>query len=195
MHSGRPQAIGSCFNFENAGQPRTIHEFHSLADSSISAMFRDVAFWHPAQPGLQFQLSQNPPQVADTHQRRLAQMRQISREFSAEMVDPKGSVTVLRLLPTPLITYEPKTEQCTDGAIFSFAADGTDPDVLLVIENRTVNRKPGWYHALARFHYNELNVSKGGQNIWKAESKQEMSRNYRTSNLFRNETYITFRIR
>ena len=193
MKAGSPQVIGTLYDSVHSGTPRSTVELHSLASTPIIGRYRETEFWRPQTSGLQFIAVGGEIELASAAQRKQLQLRQISREFSAELTNEDGSKLPLRLLPTPILSYEPKSEICTDGAIFAFAATGTDPDALLIIENRKVDDRFQLAYAFARFHFRELVAFRAKEPVWKAEAKTEMTRNYRTSPMFRDSTYFSFR--
>ena len=60
----------------------------------------------------------------------------------------EDSVWRFRLNPQPLLQYHQPDSPDHEGAIFAFAMD-TDPEVLLLIENRVRKDKVGWECGLA----------------------------------------------
>ena len=67
--------------------------------------------------------------------RRLLQMRELTRDFSATTEDDKGKRWELRMLPKPLYRYDSTDPDVVDGAVFSFVTSaGTDPEALVVLE-------------------------------------------------------------
>lgn len=195
MQSGRPQVIGTLFDSVRSGMPRSAMELHSLADTAIEGQFQGTEFWQPASSGLKFEPVGNNGELATAPQRRLLQLRQIAREFSATLTNPDGSQVPLRLLPTPILTYESQSEAGASGAIFAFAATGTDPDAFLIIENRKVGGKLELQYAFARFHFRQLTAMRGGATVWTAAARTEMTRNFRGSPAIRNEPYVFFRVK
>jgi len=65
-------------------------------------------------------------------------MRNIAREFSGAMKD-NNDVTELRLLTQPIVRYKAPERGVIDGAIFALVWKGTDPEILLVLEDRNDN--------------------------------------------------------
>ncbi len=191
MASGRPQAVGCCFQFGTGNAKARVQEFHTLAAEPLSARRDEKVVWQPRQ-GLTFSPLPSPAPAASP-QARAIQMRQISRRFTAQMIRESGDRTELRLISRPVLSYAPNNERCTDGAIFSFAAGGTDPDAFLIIENVSVEGQPTWQYCFARFHFNELKAQLDGNDVWSAEAKPGLSRNYLGSKKFRDDTYISFR--
>ena len=195
MNEGRPKVLGTLFDSVHAGQSRSSMELLSLSDTGIIGRSDDATFWNPAKSELKWEQFDGIAEIGVTSQRRLLQMRQISREFEATLTNQDGSKLQLRLLPTPILTYEPKDDIATDGAIFAFAATGTDPDVLLLIENRIANGKYAFHFAFARFHFRELIASKGKVDIWKVTPIEEMTRNFIGSPSYRDSPYVFFRVK
>lgn len=195
MQNGRPQVIGTLYDSVHAGRPRSAVELHSLADGAVQGRYRDVVFWQPAGSGLKFEAVGSKGELTTAPQRKLLQFRQISREFGATLIDVDGNKVPLRLLPTPILTYEPQSDDCTDGAIFALAATGTDPDVFLIVENRKVAGKLGLHYAFARFHFRELVGTRNDETVWKAEPKLEMVGNFRSSPGVRSAPYTFFRVK
>lgn len=195
MQNGRPQVIGTFYDSVHSGRARSAVELHSLSSGAIEGRFREVEFWHPPGSGLKFEPVGGNATLGSAPQRKLLQLRQISREFGATLIDVDSNKVPLRLLPTPILNYEPKDDVCTDGAIFALAATGTDPDVFLIIENRKIDGKLALYYAFARFHFRELIGTRDNQTVWKAEPKPEMMTNFRSSPAVRNAPYTVFRVK
>lgn len=191
MALGRPQVVGCCFHFGTGNAEARIHEFHTLAKTPLKARRDQKVIWQPRQ-GLTFTALPSPAPAASPQARNI-QMRQISRRFTAQMTRDNGDRTELRLISRPILTYAPDDDSCTDGAIFSFAAGGTDPDAFLLIENRIVEERPTWHYCFARFHFNELKAQLNGDEVWLAEAKPGLMRNYLGSKTFRDDVYVTFR--
>lgn len=192
LHDGRPQVIGCCFLNRPDGRESRIHELHSLASGPLQASYSDRMVWRPRPSFAVESVPGTRPPVASP-QGRLVQMRQIARRFSGQMSRDDGDRTELRLISRPVYTYQPKTDACTDGAIFALAAEGTDPDAFLVVENRNVEGKPTWVYGLARFHFNALTAQLDGQDVWQVEAKPNLLRNYHGSRNYRDDAYIVFR--
>src|SRR5262249_6419104 len=59
-----------------------------------------------------------------------------------------------------------EADRLVDGAIFAFA-QGTDPEILLVLEARSEKGKPIWQYALARFSDLPLVVKHKDTEVWR----------------------------
>lgn len=167
MDRGRPVAIGTIFAYPNADQSRTVvHEFHSLAREGFEASWRGRSMWHPTSAGIELHEIPDAPVPADTPAARLTQMRALLREFSARSTDLKGRPWELRLLPQPLVRYETADDDVAiDGAVFTFA-QGTDPEVLFVIEADRTNKNAIWKFGCGRFSDYRLEVKHKERIVW-----------------------------
>jgi hypothetical protein len=180
--SGRPEVIGSIFKFYS---PRLGFqaEFHSLAAEPLTAVKNDEVVWQPSKAGVAFKPLADAPAPAKTATGRLVQMRDIARNFSADVTTVIAPKTKhhLRLLPQPLMRYGGSSEHLLDGALFAFARE-TDPDVVLLLEARG-GEAPHWESALARMHVGALNAQYRDKVVWSVE---ELIHPY----LRKNESYM-----
>lgn len=166
----RPLAIGSFFTYQMPdGKVFKKHELHSLSTRPLEATYNGQKAWTPDQPGVTWTAMKDAPKPGSTHVNRLLQMRQLARQFRAEMVDPKGDRNELRLAPRPLYEYASPETGVTDGVIFTFVV-ATDPEVLLLMEAIAPSgQEPSYRYGIARFHYWELAVYEGDKKVWTAE--------------------------
>lgn len=183
---GRPELIGCVGSRQaNAGECFVFHELHSLS----SAVLQPVDFgdgrrvWKPVQPGIELRDIEGASHPADSERQRLTQMRNLAREFTGWMKQD-GDVTELRLLPQPIFRYKSPGQGLMDGALFALVWKGTDPDILLMVEDRDVEEKPRWQYALARFNWREMWVQRDDKEVWRVEM----------SGLANNSTYISGRV-
>jgi hypothetical protein len=160
-YRGRAEVIGTFFSYPPTGTRELCHEFHSLSLSvlDVTRSSRENR-WTPRAPGIQLAPVEGAPKPAPSSPQRVAQMRAIAREFSAETRDDEEKHWDLRLLPQPLYRYESTDPDVLDGAVFAFVTSaGTDPEVILVVEARKPARdpEPVWQYAVGRF--TDLNLS------------------------------------
>jgi hypothetical protein len=168
---GRPEVFGSVFSFPATGPRMLYHEFHSLSLSvlDVQRAGRHAQTWTPLAPGIQIVPIAGAPAPAPSARERLAQMRTLTRDFSASSRDRKDSRWELRLLPQPLFRYESTDPDVLDGALFTFVTSaGTDPEALLLIEARkpSPNDSPIWHYAIARFTDLQLSVRHKGNEVF-----------------------------
>lgn len=167
IHDGRPVAVGSTFVTDRIAVG---HEFQSLALGPVQARRGGKVIWEPREPGIDFQRMTAAPAPAETARQRLSQIKTLARRFHSQAVKSppayqEDDVRELRLLAQPILQYhDPKMPEL-EGAIFAFAMD-TDPDVLLLIENRLRDGKPGWEYALARTNPYVLKVWCDDTLVW-----------------------------
>jgi hypothetical protein len=170
---GRPAVIGSVFQYPARGTTIRKHALHSLSDQPITAEYDKREIWTPKAAGVTFAPIPDAEAPADTPRRRLAQMRDLARQFTLEMIDLRGSKSELRLLTQPLVRYEPKSGPASDGAIFAFAV-GTDPEALLLLESRRAGDSRRWEFAFARFHFVTISAQHSGKPVWQVEADPDM---------------------
>jgi hypothetical protein len=149
------------------------HEFHSLSSQPLVSGSRGGTKWHSEEVGIKLEPIPDAPPPAENEPRRLTQMRNLARSFSADMTK-QGAKSDLRLLPQPLFRYEPtnKDSQVIDGAVFAYVWTGgaLDPEVFLVIEARRAASGASWQFAPARFTNREAAVKHQGKLVWRAEA-------------------------
>jgi len=110
-------------------------EFVSLSTGLVEAS-DDQLRWTPRTAGVSFREIPDAPAPAAGEAERLRQMRDLLKRFSArEFWDVTGQDYALRLLSHPIDRYADAASGLVDGAIFIFA-NGTNPEVLLLIEAR-----------------------------------------------------------
>ena len=149
---GRPFVVGQLFSYLNGKGGRVYcHAMHSLArqGEKLTGFREDKEFWTPDFPGVTMHDVPDAPKPAANRAGRLAQMKEISRRFSAYTEEATRGKRELRLLPAPLDRYLENAPAGADGALFSLAV-GNDPEVILLVEK---SEKPAggpiWQYGLA----------------------------------------------
>jgi len=183
VSNGRPEAIGTFWKGRNnrTGQARWQHAFHSLSEHPITARFDGQLIWSPKEAGLQFRAATGSEPPADKPRQRLAQMRELARDFSVTGIYPRyeSPRRTLRLLSQPIYRYA-SPPAVADGAIFVYSADvvTTDPDALLIVEARPSDGQLRWEYAFARCHYIELTGYYRDKEVWKVEDDSVRARQH-----------------
>jgi hypothetical protein len=171
-HNGRPVAMASIFPWRG----NMSHEFDSLSrGTKVIARDKDRVIWSPETAGVEFKDVPDAPRPARTPAERLRQMKAIAERFKATMTGWLGDNTdreELRLLPRPVYRYDLKTAKdpdpdLLDGALFAYV-QGTDPEVVLVIEAIGTAEKAAWQHAFVRATSGGLEVKLGTEVVWTA---------------------------
>jgi hypothetical protein len=170
---GRAEVIG-CIFMSPTAQPRHVyHEFHSLALSvlDVRRSGSHAKTWTPLASGVELKPIAGAPVPVPSAAQRLAQIRTLTRDFTASSRDHKDRHWELRLLPQPLYRYESTDPDVLDGAVFAYVTSaGTDPEALLVIEARkpSGNDVSVWHYAIGRFTDTELWVKYKGEKVFTA---------------------------
>lgn len=176
LHDERPAVIGQFFRFNVQDRRATKHALHSLSESPLSARFDDELAWTPEGPGIVWKTVAEAPAVGPNRVNRLLQMRQLTRRFKVNLIDPKDKSTELRLAPRPLFEYSAPKAGVTDGVIFSYVI-ATDPEAILMIEAFEERGKLGFRYAFARFHFYRLTATDGDNLVWNVEYDPTMKGN------------------
>ena len=174
---GRPAVIGAIFAYPNADGSRTVvHEFHALASRPFIATWGNKVNWEPKQ-GIILQEVPDAPAPADKPTARLAQMRSLLQQFTARSVDAKDRPWELRLMSQPLVRYSPEAlpvesipqpMSIIDGAVFAFA-QGTDPEILIVLEAQRDAKGSAWKYGCGRFSDYKLELKHHDQIVWQVD--------------------------
>ena len=154
---GRPEAIACIWRHGTLS-----NAFQSLSSTKLIAQYGGQTVWHPEQPGITFKEFPKAPLPADSAVKRLVQMKELARRFSCRLVDGKEE---LRLMPRPLYRYKTDRPELFDGGLFTFA-QGTDPEVILVLEAQRKNDESQWKYALTRRSMHPLEAKLDGESVW-----------------------------
>lgn len=165
---GRPRVVGSLFRWFSP-HTHTSHEFQSLSTTPIASLRAGRPVWRTTEPGVSFAPIPEAGPVATEPGRRLLQMRELARQFSAQSTDREGQKYELRRLTQPVYRYEalPSKSDIADGALFVFVR-GTDPEVWLLIEAQRNNggAEARWEFAFARMNSIEFAATHNGKSVW-----------------------------
>lgn len=166
---GRPIAMQKIEYYQ---KPRVdLHWFYctsSLSERLIETRWQDGQQWVAKVPGIELKLLPNGPAPSDHGFARLVQMKRIARRFSATIYDPPLDLLEhMRLLPRPIDRYSDPDAGLRDGALFGFATNGTNPDLLLVVElHEQESGEAVWKYGLARMTTGQLNVHFDDKEVW-----------------------------
>ena len=173
--AGRPQ-VALCLYPD--GEQVIDLEFQSLSEQALTADSDNQLLWQPNEPGVRWQPIDKASRPARSAFLRMRQMRVLARQFSAKLVPPNKNPIELRLLDTPVYRYqldEPNARKSSrpddvliDGAVFTFV-QGTDPEVLLLMEAYQDGDQQAWRYALARMTVVPTQVRHGGTAIWETD--------------------------
>jgi hypothetical protein len=168
VRDGQPMVIASLHKWFS---PKTHfeHELQSLAEGPLTAKFHGAAAWETSGRGLHFADLPEAAAPAATRAQRLFQMKQLAKEFAVTKKAFDGTESELRLLSQPVHRYAVPEKGVVDGALFAFV-QGTDPDLLLLVEARGENvAKARWQFAAARMTMAEVRLRHRDKEVWKAD--------------------------
>jgi hypothetical protein len=166
-HEGRPEIVASLSNWYSP-RPYVGLAATSLSTGRLVGKRDGQEIWRPRGAGLEFQSVPDAEPPADTAAKRLRQMTALARRFSAEFKREAryNEGGPLRLLTKPLFRYEAPQGDVQDGALFAMA-DGTSPQLNLLIESRKSNAGFQWQFALAPNNSVEYRVSLDNRQVWR----------------------------
>ena len=165
--SGRPVAVGSIYRWYG-DRTEFQSELKLLAPHSIEVTRDGEPFWQAPSSDVEFHELPHLRSPAVSKSRRLQQMRDIARRFTAMLAEPNKGTTSLRLLSQPVYRYDELPDDLIDGAMFAFV-QGTDPEVFLMIEAAKTAQGPVWQYAVARMNMFQLSVAIDDKEVWRAE--------------------------
>lgn len=172
---GRAEVIGCLGAYVNpSGKLEGFHEFHALTVKPLQKVgIGTVRSWESQKPGVELKRLASAEEPAATDKLRLIQMRSLAREFTAQMRSGKNTHT-LRLTPTPLFRFQSTNPDVLDGALFSFLWDnGTDPEVLLLLEALKTAEGPRWHFTPVRFTWREVWLTRDEKELWRVPEHNE----------------------
>ena len=170
-YQGSAKVVGCIFSGPYEPTSRLVmHEFHSLVPQPLHGAKKGGSRWLAEEPGLKFEPIVDAPEPASNPARRLTQMRDLARRFTAQ-VDRSGNRSEMRLLPQPIYRNEigGPADPVLDGAVFTFVwSGGTDPEVLVLIEAQRTEKGLRWMYAAARFTNVEAWLKYDNKEVWRA---------------------------
>jgi len=168
---GRPvacQKIEAKLEF-NTGEPLWGYCFTSLSTEKLKVAWADRSY-RSTEPGIAFQPMPDAPAPAAGNLQRKRQIRELARGFAGRILqNPRtGDSSEMRLFATPIFEYsDPATKQLT-GAVIGFETNGTNPDVLVLIEARNDSGKLQWQFAPARMTNGGVTLNFHDRKVWEA---------------------------
>lgn len=180
---GKAEVIGSIWAMPEKtsnGKRRIVHEFQTLATEPVEGKISGTLAWFPKKTGIDLQPVPDAPKPAATAALRLIQIRALAREFSATEDVGGGKVDAMRMLPQPIYRYESESKEhaeskhVPDGAVFVFLNE-FDPEVFLIIEERSTPDGMRWHYAFARFCRLPVTGRHKDVEVWTCEVNNTMT--------------------
>lgn len=164
--SGRPLALAAIFYEKlSPDTEKWSCELTTLADDTLRVKSKTGWQWRPSKSDITLQPAPGGPVPAETPRRRARQMNEIARRFSVSETFSAERTDQLRLMPRALYRYADTEHGLIDGALYAFA-NGTNPEVLLVIEARSRRDGAIWQYGFARLGAAQLQAMLDDKLVW-----------------------------
>ncbi len=144
--------------------------FTSVCTDQITARWSDDRQWRSTEAGLRFQPVPDAGAPGGTVAARRRQAREIARGFACRMlINPRTDETAeMRLLTTPIYEYTDPETKLPLGAVFGFEVNGTNPDLLVLLEVQGESEKSTWHFAPARMTTGGITLKYAQTVVWTA---------------------------
>jgi hypothetical protein len=170
---GRPAVVACVFSVHAPGDPpQFCHALQSILREPIVVEREGRRIWHPASSKIEFAPVPAAPRAERSAAARLRQMKGLAAQFSATLIkwrEDGSDREELRLLPQPIYRYESEDPEVLDGGVFAFV-QGTDPEVLLLLEAVRTNGDLVWRYGFVRRTSGVLEARHRGKLVWSMPS-------------------------
>jgi hypothetical protein len=163
--TGRPVALAKVESAVTAEKtPYWQYCVTSLADGPVEFSFGNGRSFAAKKPGLELRKFDGAPPPDDRPAGRLRQMKELIVRFSGtihaiHVGKSELQKQEMRLLPSPIHRYADEKAAITDGVIFALSTNGTNPDMLVLIELRgDVQSAQEWHYAIVKMTYSEVHI-------------------------------------
>jgi hypothetical protein len=131
---GRPVALGKVEAYPGKGAPNWLYCFASASSELVETKWADGHEFQARKAGIEWTALEGPA-PKDTAVARLRQMKELFGRFSTKTHDDILKTSdELRPLARPLHEYTAPKHGVVQGVLFGFAANGTNPDVVVALE-------------------------------------------------------------
>lgn len=168
---GRPVAFEK-IEAMSRGRPEWGYCFTSVADGLLAVKWSNGRQYRTTAPGVEFAPLAQAPKVPARNGARKLEARKLMRDFSARILPDAGANTSeeMRLLPTPILEYtDPESNEFL-GAVFGLTTNGTNPDLLILLEPRPVDGIDTWHYAVGRMTIGGVTLKYRGQPVWQVDA-------------------------
>lgn len=169
MHGGRLVAVCKIEKYDHSPERTWLYCFGSLSSKLLVVNWLDGMPWTSTKPGVEFRSVETTAQPAKDSAGRLRQMKEVANRFDARILvdNVNNNTQQMRLLPRPLHRYEKPAGKVLDGAAFGLTTNGTNPDVILLIElQESDNGSPKWMYGLAGMTAGGVTVNLDDREVW-----------------------------
>jgi hypothetical protein len=174
---GRPVALGKVEAYRRKEGTEWLYCFTSASTGLVDAKWPDGRHFKASKPGVEWAKLDGPaPQ--ETAAGRLRQMKELFQRFSATTRDDVLKTSdELRPLARPLHEYTSPKHGVVHGALCGFAANGTNPDVVVALE--AVRAEDG-QDAPKTWRFSVIGMTAGGISV-KLDKNEVYTRPYARS--------------
>lgn len=175
----RPMVFAQVFKLP-APESFWLHEAQSVASSPLEFRLDERVAWSPKRGGAEFAPLRGTDAPTGKGPALLVQARNLARRFSASedfRTTPTSDATKfeLRLVTQPLFQYQSAEQGVLLGCVFAFV-NGTDPEVLLVLEARSAGtsgtaQPSAWHYLLCPMTCWKTAAEFDKQPIWSVEEQ------------------------
>jgi hypothetical protein len=167
---GRPVAFEKveAMIHRDTGEAQWGYCFTSVTEDQVAIRWNESHNYHSKEAGINFQPLEGAPEVFEKESQQKRQARDLAKGLSARVViDPKNNVTQeMRLLTTPVYEYTDEKTKEYAGAVFALSTNGTNPDLLVLLEPREAGGKTKWHIAPARMTSGGVTLSFRDKKVW-----------------------------
>ena len=133
-NNGRPVALGKVEAYQRKGDPRWLFCFASASAGLVEGRWPTGQRFRARKPGVEW-VTLKGPAPHETAAGRLRQMKELFQRFTATTSDEVLKTSdELRPLARPLHEYTSPKNGVVQAVMCGFAANGTNPDVVVLIE-------------------------------------------------------------
>lgn len=171
LDDGRPAAFLSIYAIFDTPEGNRRLTFQSLSHVGLKAELDGNVIWSPTESGIDFQKLTSFPDPPANPTQQFLQQRRIAKLFSGSILSKsdKRRFRELRLLSTPLLQYQSPNAEVESGSLFAMV-DGTDGEILLLVEVQLVKGVRQWRYAIVRQNHRQLQVRKAADVVWEVPS-------------------------
>jgi hypothetical protein len=141
QEDGRPVALGKVEAYDRKEGTKWLYCFASASTGLVEGKWPDGHRFQAKKPGVEW-VTIKGPDLHETAVGRSRQMKDIFQRFGATLRDDLLKTTdELRPLARPLHEYSSAKNGVLQGALYGFAANGTNPDVIVALEAVKADKK------------------------------------------------------
>jgi hypothetical protein len=152
--------------------PYWMHCVASLDESRVSVQLGNFRLLRTTKPGFELRKIPASPAPEDKPVSRLRQMKEMVGRFAATIHARHAATQELipqemRRLPSPIHRYADEGAGIVDGIIFALTTNGTNPDILIVIELRSAKGSPPeWMYGIVNMTAADVHLRLDDAEVW-----------------------------